>query len=93
MPDWNWDGTKNKRNLAKHGIDFDTAQLVFDDPFAVTRFDMNCEDEDRWQTLGMIGPALVIVVHTVPDLNTAGRIISARKATRHERRAYEEGEF
>jgi uncharacterized protein len=54
--------------------------------------------EERWQTIGVISGVVVLVVHTAPKLDTItgeeiGRIISARKATAHERRAYEEGEF
>lgn len=53
-------------------------------------------DEERWQTVGRIGQVVVFVVHTWPEAikgEETGRIISARKATAHERRAYEEGEF
>lgn len=54
--------------------------------------------EDRWHTVGMIGNVAVIVAHTWPKPENGtgaevGRIISARKATAHERRAYEEGDF
>ena len=52
--------------------------------------------EQRWRTIGMVGTQVVMVVHTWPDFDTEtgdqiGRIISARKATRREREAYEEG--
>jgi uncharacterized protein len=55
-------------------------------------------DGDRWQTIGLVGPVLLLVVHTLPegdpeDDETTGRIISARKATTRERKAYEEGGF
>ena len=93
MPGWTWDGRKSRSNLAKHGLDFDLAQQVFDDPLAVTRFELNYDGEDRWQTLGMIGPVIVLVVHTAPEDDRPGRIISARKATRRERKAYEESDF
>lgn len=54
--------------------------------------------EERWQSVGMIGSVAVLVVHTSLELDSAtgeetGRIISARKATAHERKAYEEGDF
>ena len=54
--------------------------------------------EERWQTIGQIGNVIVLVVHTWPEADAAsgeetGRIISARKATAHERRAYEEDTF
>jgi hypothetical protein len=93
MVDWTWDKNKSRNNLAKHGIDFELAQLMFDDPMAATRFEMSYDGEDRWQTIGLIGPVLVLVVHTAPDGENPGRIISARRATRHERRIYEEGDF
>jgi uncharacterized DUF497 family protein len=94
---WVWTVEKNKINKRKHGLSFDTAQLVFDDPLALSRRDTHSEEE-RWQTVGMIGATIVLVVHTWPedDLGTGeevGRIISARKATKYERRAYEEGNF
>ncbi|MBM4297940.1 MAG: BrnT family toxin, partial [Deltaproteobacteria bacterium] len=56
-------------------------------------------DRDRWQTMGLVGTVLLFVVHTWPEADRAtgeetGRIISARKATSHERKAYEEkGKF
>ncbi|MCK6454254.1 MAG: BrnT family toxin [Alphaproteobacteria bacterium] len=94
---WIWDADKSRSNKRKHGLSFGTAQLVFDDPLALSRADPSYEEE-RWQTIGMIGGVLVFVVHTSPRLDTEtgdgiGRIISARKATPHERKAYEEGQF
>ena len=94
---WTWDPDKNRANLRTHGLSFETAALVFDDRLAMTRDDPYL-DEPRWRTMGMIGSVVVMVVHTWPEFDLdhrerVGRIISARKATRHERRAYEEGEF
>jgi uncharacterized DUF497 family protein len=43
MPIWTWDKAKSRSNLGKHGIDFETAQLVFDDPLAATPFEMDYE--------------------------------------------------
>ncbi len=75
----------------------ETAKLVFDDPLAASRPDPY-PHEPRWQTIGMIGNVVVLVVHTWPEPDPVtgeklGRIVSARKATSHERKAYEEGEF
>ena len=89
-----WDRHKNRQNLAKHKVSFETAALVFDDPFCVTRFDRIADGEERWQTLGLAGGvAVLIVAHG--EQKTGGeeviRIISARKATPHERKIYEEG--
>jgi hypothetical protein len=88
-----WDEVKNRRNLGKHRISFETARLVFDDPFALSIQDRVVEGEERWQTLGMIRGVIVVVAHTY--LEEGGelviRIISARKATSTERIAYAEG--
>lgn len=84
-----WDEAKNRRNLKKHGVDFETASLVFEDPYALAFFDCIVEEEERWQTIGAIhGLVVLLVAHTsTEDLI---RIISARKATPQERRAYEQ---
>ena len=90
---WTWDKNKDRANLLKHGLSFSIAQLVFDDPLALSRID-DFAFEERWQTIGMIDPNAIIVVHTLPEQEgDAGRIISARKATAHERKLYEEGNF
>jgi uncharacterized protein len=52
----------------------------------------------RWHTIGLVGALLLLVIHTWLEGETngdgpVGRIISARKATAHERKAYEEGNF
>ena len=94
---WIWDEDKSRLNMRKHGLGFETAQLVFDDPLMLHRPHSGV-GEERWHTIGRIGDVVVIVAHTWPEteLGTGlevARIISARKATSHERRAYEEGEF
>lgn len=94
---WTWDADKDRINKAKHGLSFELAQRVFDDPLAVSRPDPD-PDEARWQTVGLIGAVAVLVIHTWPETDPeigdeTGRIISARKATSHERKAYEEGDF
>lgn len=94
---WTWNDDKNKTNKLKHGLGFETAKLVFNDPLAASRRDP-FPDEERWQTVGLAGYVIIFVVHTSPEYDpengeTIGRIISARKATKHERRAYEEGHF
>jgi uncharacterized DUF497 family protein len=90
---WTWDPNKAAANLAKHGVSFEIAQLVFDDPRFLSKADWH-PDGDRYQTLGKVGPALLLVVHTLTDDDDAGgQIISARKATRRERKAYEEEDF
>ena len=94
---WVWDEKKNRANERDHGIDFDTARLVFEDPLAVTRSDpYPCEE--RWQTIGCINYATLFVVHTWPERDPltheqSGRIISARQASNRERKDYEEDTF
>ena len=57
-----WDEEKNRRNLAKHKISFETARLVFEDPFALSRMDRIVDGEERWQTIGLIGAVVVVLV-------------------------------
>jgi len=91
---WTWDDAKSRANKRAHGLEFETAQLVFDDPLSLSRRD-SYPLEIRWQTMGMIGNVVVFVVHTWPETEDGvGRIISARRATARERRVYEEdGDF
>ena len=90
---WVWDEDKNEENIEKHGFSFEVAALVFDDPLAATREDFY-SDELRWQTIGAVNSLILFVVHTIAeDGDMHGRIISARIATPHERRAYEEGYY
>jgi uncharacterized DUF497 family protein len=94
---WTWDPRKATANRAKHGLSFETAALVFDDPFHATKPGPH-PDDDRWHTIGLVGPVLLLVIHTWPEAERegeepVGRIISARKATAHERKIYEEGNF
>jgi len=88
-----WDEQKNRQSLRKHDVRFETAMLVFDDPYALTQRDFASEDEERWITVGAIGPgSILLVVHTFYEEQGEEiiRIISARAAESHERRAYEE---
>jgi len=88
-----WDEGKNRRNIAKHRISFETARLVFDDPRVLLQRDRIVDGEERWQALGLIGGAVVILVaHTIRQERAEEviRIVSARKAAAAERRAYEE---
>ena len=80
---WTWTEEKNRANKRDHGLSFETAKLVFEDPLAVSRLDFH-PDGDRWQTVGVVGPAALFVVHTWPEPDPElgeeiGRIISARK--------------
>lgn len=89
-----WDENKSRINKAKHGVSFETARLVFFDQFHRTLYDRTENGEDRWHTLGMAaGILLLLVVHTHRDEQGEGiiRIISARRPTKKEREAYEQG--
>ncbi len=60
-----WAERKNRQNLHKHDVRFETAVLVFDDPYAITQREVTFEDEERWITVGAIGPgSILLVVHT-----------------------------
>jgi len=88
-----WDEAKAKTNERKHGVRFDDAILVFADPFAITEQDRIEGGELRWQTIGLAGGVvLLLVAHTVRDEDEDEiiRIISARKAARKERKRYDE---
>jgi uncharacterized DUF497 family protein len=88
-----WDPEKAKRNLAKHGVAFDLARKVFEDPLHLIVPDRFEDGEQRWHAIGMVGTLVILlVVHTYPDLadEERARIVGARKATPHERRRYEQ---
>ena len=85
------DESKNRSNIVKHRISFETAQLGFDDPHVVSFPERNVEGEERWQSLESADRIVIpTVVHTVQDSegNEVIRIISARKASPSERRRY-----
>jgi uncharacterized DUF497 family protein len=83
-----WDQKKATSNLKKHSIDFADAVTVFDDFNTVTINDNSTHDEERSVTIGMdaYGRILVVVYTWRGDVI---RLISARKATKHERKQYE----
>ena len=81
-----WDDVKEKINIAKHGLDFGTAALVFQDE---NRIEFST-DEDRYITIGQInGIAVTVIIMVVyTERERAIRLISARKATPQEGRMY-----
>ena len=89
-----WDAAKEKVNLTKHRVSFKTAAQVFTDPFALVEQDRIENGEYRWQTIGLIGGYLLLLVaHTVQDDKDGTeviRIISARRAEPKERKRYEQ---
>ena len=77
-----WDEEKNKINFQKHGIDFETAMLVFNDMQRIEIYDLEHSfDEDRYNTIGMVND-VIFVVYTERKDNI--RLISARIATKTE---------
>jgi uncharacterized DUF497 family protein len=85
-----WDPRKAKRNLAKHGVSFDDAMTVFDDDLFVVFADPDhSTEESRFIILGQSKPGRLLVV-AYAERSAAIRIISAREATRHERKIYAE---
>jgi len=86
-----WDANKARMNLAKHGISFEEASTVFGDPRSLTIPDpVHSAVENRFVIIGAsYRGKLLVVAHTERGGNI--RIISARVASRRERRNYEEG--
>jgi len=85
-----WDKKKNKSNANKHGVDFEEAQTVFFDEYAIQFYDPeHSEDEDRFILLGTsFKSKTLIVCHCFKEEETIIRIISARKADKSEQQAY-----
>jgi len=87
-----WDPKKATKNVRKHGVDFHEAGTALEDPLSTTYPDPDHSvGEHRFLTIGQSAKGRVIIVsHT--DRRNAVRIISARPATAHERKSYEEGQ-
>ena len=89
-----WGEDKNRANYAKHGVSFEIACKVFDDPLVAYLFDRMAGGEERWHDIGkVLTLPLLVVAHTWRDRDgeECVRIISARQASSHERRRYEQG--
>ena len=87
-----WDPKKAEQNVNKHGVTFEEASAVFGDPLAATVPDTrHSAEENRFVTMGQSSPKRLVVVAHV-DRGEQVRIISARLATRRERRKYESEE-
>ncbi len=88
-----WDPGKAHQNVRKHEIAFERAVSIFQDPKALSLFDAaHSDQEERWITLGLDQTgALLVVSHTFQGtgkMSARIRIISARKAARHEMSQY-----
>ncbi len=93
MMQFEWDTKKAATNLKKHGISFEEAKSVFYDEFAVQFYDNeHSDDEDRFLMLGLSCESKILLVcHCERDTGETIRIISARKATKNERKLYKGG--
>lgn len=92
---FDWDDEKARANELKHGIAFDVAIKVFDDLDAISGLDRVVDGEMRWRTVGRIGFTTILFVgHTWVDDDGEiyVRVITARRATRHEIKGYEAGD-
>jgi len=89
--EFEWDPKKSEQNRIKHNVTFNEAATVFGDQFAITFSDPeHSVGEHRFLTFGHSKMNhLLVVVHT--ERHDKTRIISARRATRHERKIYEDG--
>ncbi len=88
-PEFEWDDNKAVRNLKKHGVSFEEAVTIFNDPLIATIPDPdNSKDEERYISIGVsVGGRLLVVIHTEREERI--RLISCRKATNAERKYYE----
>ncbi len=81
-----WDDGKAESNRRKHGVSFDEAKDAFDDPNGLDECDDDDLDEECWNRIGVSRSGLLIVCHT--ERGERIRIISARRANKHEQDRY-----
>lgn len=86
--EFEWDDRKANRNAREHEVPFALARLVFDDPNAIDRLDLDETDEERILITGLVGDVLLTVCFVLREPRR--RIISARRATYHEQEEYNE---
>jgi len=88
---YDWNPNKAASNVKKHGVTFEEAASTFGDPLAYTFPDPDhSQGEERWLTFGMSAQQRILVVSHI-EHDSGIRIISAREATSHERKTYQEG--
>lgn len=88
---FDWDNQKARANIKKHDVSFEDAATVFDDPFSITQNDtLHSSEEDRFLTIGFSQKQQLLVVVYIYRGNNI-RLISARIATKRERKIYEQG--
>jgi len=89
--EFEWNRDKAEANLSKHGVSFDEAKTVFDDPLYIDFYDPDhADDEERYIIVGQSQQRRLLVV-SYTERRDRIRLISAREATRMEKNAYEEG--
>lgn len=86
MKGFEWDENKRERNLQKHGLDFLDAIHIFMDPERI-EVEVIMQEEKRYQTIGSVNEIIIFVVYTHRGKNK--RLISARKASKNERKIYQ----
>lgn len=86
--DFEWDNSKERANLRKHGIDFRAAARVFLDPYMIEFDDLHPSGELRFNAIGLVDDRMLFVTYTMRGDTV--RIISARGAEPHEKRKYHE---
>jgi uncharacterized protein len=84
-----WDEDKNQENIRKHGFDFGHAWRVFEGPLMTGLDTRSHYGEDRWSGIGLMGNRIVVVTFTPRGADII-RIISLRKALKHERKKFKE---
>ena len=88
---FHWDENKAERNRSKHGVSFEEAKTVFDDPLYVDFYDPDhSEGEERYLIVGQSSQGRFLIV-SYTERGDSIRIISARQVTQTERETYEEG--
>ena len=87
--EFEWNQQKSQTNLSKHGISFDFAKLLFFKDYLCQFDDRFDYGEDRWQALGEVYEIVLLVTYTIVN-DKKIRLISARKATKKERKIWEE---
>ncbi|MGF1672788.1 MAG: BrnT family toxin [Rivularia sp. (in: cyanobacteria)] len=88
---FDWDKNKAARNQSKHGVSFEEAKTVFDDPLYVDFYDPDhSQDEERYLIVGESNRGRLLIV-SYTERGDSIRLISAREVTQTERKAYEEG--
>lgn len=87
--EFEWDENKNKLNKVNHGISFETAKLVFNDPFLYQEYDyIHSITEDRYIAIGIIAGKMMTLFVSYTERGDVIRLISAREAEPFERRKY-----